>query len=85
MLPKLTPVSLLELICQKYKLGIPKYEISISGKSHKPIFETKITVGNLNATGVGGSKQLAKHGAAHKLIDIMKDNKDFVKTNENPM
>jgi len=70
-----TPVALLQE--QSDKQGIvPQYNlVMVNGKIHQPVFQYRVTVGQLAATGCGQSKQKAKQNAAKSLLGKLIDAK----------
>lgn len=68
-----TPISLLQEISVKYGFEIPKYDLisSENVKSEKK-FEYTVKAFGLTAIGSAGSKQDAKHKAAHDLLEQLK-------------
>jgi len=71
-----TPVALLQEQFDKQGI-VPQYNlVMVDGKIHQPVFQYRVAVGQLAATGCGQSKQKAKQSAAKsllgKLIDVKK-------------
>ena len=66
-----TPISTLQEYCQK--LGkTPQYDLTATeGRAHQPQFVFTCRVGDICASGQGGSKKLAKHGAAEAVLKVL--------------
>ena len=71
-MPK-TPVSVLQEICCKSHLeSSPVYElVSMGGNAHEPIFNLKVSMGDLMVTSQGNSKKKAKQAAALNMISLL--------------
>ena len=66
-----TPVSVLQEICSKTRLGNPVYEmVSTGGTNHDPVFNYRVLVGEVAAVGQGNNKQKAKQNAALNMIGL---------------
>ncbi|KAK3103697.1 hypothetical protein FSP39_021107 [Pinctada imbricata] len=66
--PGKTPISFLQEICTKRGIT-PQYDlIANEGAVHEPVFQMRVTVGDVLATGKGTSKKKAKHAAAHNAL-----------------
>ena len=68
-----TPVSVLQEICCKSHLeSSPIYElVSMGGNAHEPIFNLKVSIGDLMVTSQGNSKKKAKQAAALNMISLL--------------
>jgi len=66
-----TPISTLQEYCQK--LGkTPQYDLTaLEGIAHQPQFVYRCMVGDVAATGQGGSKKQAKHAAAEAVLKAL--------------
>nr|CAB3266815.1 RISC-loading complex subunit tarbp2-like [Phallusia mammillata] len=66
-----TPISVLQEYCQK--LGkTPRYDLTaLEGRAHQPQFVYRCMVGDVTATGQGGSKKQAKHAAAEAVFKAL--------------
>lgn len=66
-----TPISTLQEYCRK--LGkTPQYDLTaLEGKGHQPLFVYRCMVGDVSASGQGGSKKQAKHAAAKSVLKIL--------------
>jgi len=69
-----TPISTLQEYCQK--LGkTPRYDLTATeGRAHQPQFVFTCQVGDLTASGQGGSKKMAKHAAAEAVFKLLTEN-----------
>ena len=69
-----TPISTLQEYCRK--LGkTPQYDLTaLEGKGHQPLFVYRCMVGDVNASGQGGSKKQAKHAAAKAVLKLLTAN-----------
>lgn len=66
-----TPISTLQEYCQK--LGkTPQYDLTATeGRAHQPQFVFTCRVGDVFASGQGGSKKTAKHAAAEAVLKVL--------------
>ena len=66
-----TPISTLQEYCRK--LGkTPQYDLTaLEGKGHQPLFVYRCMVGEISASGQGGSKKQAKHAAAKAVLKVL--------------
>lgn len=83
-----TPASFLQELC--IKRGItPTYQvIKNENESHMPVFIFEVTCNKYVTKGEGTSKKEAKHAAADKMLEILKNCPEFKisdNTNENPI
>ena len=66
-----TPISTLQEYCQKIGKS-PQYDLTaLEGRAHQPQFVYRCTVGDVVASGQGGSKKLAKHAAAEAVLKVL--------------
>nr|XP_004226748.1 RISC-loading complex subunit tarbp2 [Ciona intestinalis] len=66
-----TPVSTLQEYCQKLS-KTPQYDLTaLEGRAHQPQFVYRCMVGDVTATGQGGSKKIAKHAAAEAVLKTL--------------
>lgn len=64
--------TLLQEATQADTKELPEYEVlGIAGPDHKPKFQVKVSVGDVNATGEGRSKKVAEQDAAKEFLKIM--------------
>ncbi|XP_028394368.1 LOW QUALITY PROTEIN: trithorax group protein osa-like [Dendronephthya gigantea] len=64
------PISLLEHVARKHKLGEPQYiSVCENGPLALQRFDIKVKVNNMEASGLGRSKKVAKRNAAQAMLD----------------
>ncbi|XP_034233449.1 RISC-loading complex subunit tarbp2-like isoform X2 [Thrips palmi] len=70
-----TAVAILQELCMKRKWNPPLYEnTDISGPSNDPMFEVSVTLCNgIKGVGRGRQKKAAKHDAAKKALEQLKE------------
>lgn len=74
--PPKDPKSQLQEWAQARGLELPKYEvISITGPSHEPAIEIKLSLGEYNVTHTASSRKEAERVSAEKLIEKIEKNK----------
>ncbi|KAL3285255.1 hypothetical protein HHI36_019365 [Cryptolaemus montrouzieri] len=67
-----TPAMLLQEFTVKKKFSPPEYNLIVSKEgTHQNEFHYKVSVANIDAIGMGRSKQVAKHDAAFKAIELL--------------
>lgn len=67
-----TPVMVLQEYTVKKKLASPEYTIEYERQgTHDNEFQYRLTVADLMVFGTGRSKQIAKHEAAQKALDLL--------------
>ncbi len=86
--PCKTPVSFLQEFCMKRKI-VPAYQDLHDGTpSNTPVFFCEVTCMEFKTRGQGRSKKEAKHAAAEKMLEILKNRPDInfdEETNEVPI
>lgn len=70
--PKDAKTALQELVQQRAKGQLPKYEYSSgTGASHNPVFQARVTALGVSATASGDSKKAASTAAAAELLKML--------------
>ncbi|XP_044763246.1 interferon-inducible double-stranded RNA-dependent protein kinase activator A-like [Coccinella septempunctata] len=67
-----TPAMLLQEYTVKMKIGAPEYNLIVNKcGTHENEFQYQVNVGSVSATGKGRSKQVAKHSAAFRALELL--------------
>lgn len=74
--PKISPpITLLQEICSRNGYT-PEYQLlSTEGSVHEPTFKIAVTVADITVTASGQSKKKARHAAARRAIEVLRETK----------
>lgn len=73
------PKNLLQERAQAAGVALPRYSlVATEGADHLPVFEVRVEVGCVAATGVGGSKKEAERAAARAAIETLARHPDLL-------
>lgn len=73
------PKNLLQELAQAAGVGLPTYQVvQTEGEDHCPLFEVKVQVGCISATGVAGNKKDAEREAAKAALETARQHPELL-------